>query len=151
MASIESVSGRLEGAAAVDDCLCLTAHRDDPLFVRDTLYLRRIVEVEMDRGVMLRFCRDALEPATPQAGRKAPARDTDGRSRCRAFWLLALTVEDPESIFPLQTSARSQVNGGQREKGDKIEAPQNYCQARPITNRGSLIGRAPIAPRSPGS
>lgn len=55
----------------------------------------------MDRGVMLRFCRDAMEPAAPQAGRKAPARDTDDRSRCRAFWLLALAVEDPESILPL--------------------------------------------------
>lgn len=101
IASTESVSGRSEGAAAVDECLCLKADRDDSLFVRDTPHLGRIVEVEMDRGVMLRFCRDAMEPAAPQAGRKAPARDTDDRSRCRAFWLLALAVEGPESILPL--------------------------------------------------
>lgn len=101
IASTESVSG----AAAVDECLCLKAHRDDPLFVRDTLHLGRIIEVEMARGVMLRFCRDAMETAAAQADRKAPARDADGRSRCRAFWLLALAVEDPESILPMQTSA----------------------------------------------
>ena len=104
----------------------------------------------MARGVMLRFCRDAMETAAPQADRKAPARDADGRSRCRAFWLLALAVEDPESILPMQTSAWSQANGGKREKGERIEAPQNYCQARAITNCGSLIGRAPIPTRSRG-
>lgn len=80
--------------------------------------------------MLLRFRREDIEPAAPQTGRNPPERDTDGRSRPRACEPLTLTVEDPESILLLQFSTLSRVKGDKSEKGDNMEAPQNYCQAR---------------------
>jgi hypothetical protein len=95
--------GESEGAAAVDDCLCPGIHCNDTGLGRGALYLGRIGLVEIDRcGALRRIRRDDDESAFPQARRKPPARDTEGRSRWRACGPLALAVEDPESILPLQ-------------------------------------------------